>query len=184
MAKGKIARISADTIGRHRIIGRDENGLNIEEKVCPIQGEVFLDRGGNYAHHALENGRIPSADGRKNSLLKREEGIRDAGWLPQAECPYTERYYHLVKGPLIKPPAGEKDCGGKPEGCEHWWAIEKARKAKSSADARVRKSKARNAGDDAIRELGESIRGWTQAQMASAPDIKTARGRMREGRGE
>lgn len=184
MAKGKIARISADTVGRHRIIGRDEHGISIEEKVCPIRGEVFMDRAGNYAHHALENGRIPSADGQKNAQLKREEGIRDSGWLPQAECPYTERYFHLVRGPLVKPPKGEKDCGGKPEGCEHWWAIQKARQEKTSAAARKRKAPRDNAGSAAIVKLGESIEKWASSQMKGAVPLDKVRSRMREGKGE
>jgi hypothetical protein len=190
MAKQRIARISSATVGVHRIVGRDEDGMNVEEKVCPIAGETFLDRDGNYGHHALENGRIPSADGQKNVQLKRMEGIRDLGWLPIAECPYTERYFHLVKGPLIPPPEGEKDCGGKPDGCEHWWAVEKARKSKASAEAKRRKSVRDNAGTAAIVKLGESIDGWAKTQMAAAgavangPGLQQARSRMRDGKGE
>lgn len=179
MAKGKIARISSDTVGRHRVIGRDEHGINIEEKVCPIQGEIFCDLAGNVSHHALENGRIPSADGQRNARIKRDDGIRDAGWLPIAECPHTVRYFHLVKGPLV---AGGEDCGGKPDGCEHWHAVQKKRTAKTSAAARVRKAPKDNAGTAAIVNLGKSIESWTQAQMTQAPSIQQARTRMRDGK--
>jgi hypothetical protein len=184
MAKGRIARISAGTVGVHRIIGRNSDGVNIEEKVCPIVGELFVTRAGNVAHHPLECGRVASPDGARYGQGLREEGIRDHGWLPLGECPYTERYHHLVKGPLVAPPDGERDCGGKPDGCEHLHRVMTERRARSQVDARARKATRDGAGAAQLVKLGESIARWTEVQMAGAPSVAAARTRLREGRGE
>lgn len=187
MAKGKIAPISAASVGRHRILGRNSDGVNVEEKVCPIRGEVFMDLEGNYGHHPLENGRIPSPEGARAGQILREEGIQLLGWLPIAECPFTQRYHHLVKGPLVAPGEGESDCGGKPEGCSHWWKIQKSRAAKAKAAAVERNRTPDTSNVAAMGQVAESfasIAKWADAQMAAAPTVKDARTRLRDGKGE
>lgn len=184
MAKGKIAPITAATVGRHRILGRDRDGVNIEEKVCPLYSETFMDRDGNEMQMPLENGRIRSPEGARAGQIAREEGIQLLGWLPKVECPFTLRYFHLVKGPLVAPDEGEKDCGGSPEGCSHWHSIRTSRMGKARTAAVERNRTPDDAGAAALRDLGESISRWTETQMASAPTVKDSRKRMLDGKGE
>lgn len=185
MAKQKIALISENTVGVHRIVGRDRDGVNVEEKVCPIpRHEVMLDRDGNEVTISLDNGRIPSAEGARYGHIKREEGIRSAYWLPRAECPYTTRYYHLVRGPLVQPPEGDVDCGGAPTGCAHYHAAKESRQAKAKQAAKERNATPGDAGAEAIVQLGQSIQKWTEAQMSAAPDLGKSRQRLRDGQGE
>jgi hypothetical protein len=187
MAKQRIAVISANTVGRHRIIGRDRDGKNIEEKVCPLKSEKFIDCDGIMIDLALENGRIRSPEGERYGQMHREEYIKEARGLPVAECPYTERYRHLVHGPLVAPPDDVKSCQGAPDGCEHL-KFEIGRRAADAKDrANVRK-KALRAGDDAAQQVGlamaKSIQAFAESQNATAPSVHDSRRKMVAGKGE
>jgi hypothetical protein len=185
MAKQKIALISERNVGVHRIVGRDRDGVNVEEKVCPIpRNEVVLDLDGNEVTISLDNGRIPSPEGARYGHNKREDGIRSAGWLPRAECPFTTRYHHLVRGPLVQPGDDEEACDGAPGGCPHYQAVRASRQAKAKQAAKERNAMPGDEGAAAIVSLGESIKAWTEAQMAQAPGLAESRQRLRAGQGE
>lgn len=183
----KIAKITAGSVGRHRILGRDRDGRNLEEKVCSLYSEKFIDRDGNEIDLPLESGRIRSTDGARAGQVMREEYIRDAMGLPVAECPYSERYRHLVHGPLVAPPEGMKACDGATGGCSHLKA-EVARRLSAQRDAAAVRKKPLRSGDAAAEQVGlavaRSIQAFAESQNASSPGVQEIRKKMQAGKGE
>lgn len=181
MAKTKIAQLSRASVGVHRIIGRDENGFNLEEKVPTLEGEFFCDRGGNVVHVALCNHRVTTRESlEKYGAPTRRDIIREGG-LPMRECPYTERYMDLVSGPLVRPPKGQKDCGGQADGCEHWHKVRDKRSASASERAKERKRK--TVTQEAAEQFMRNVAQFAQAG-APAKSLSETRDQMRVGAGE
>jgi hypothetical protein len=185
MAKPRIAHITDSTVGRHRINGRDADGRNVEEKICPLRSIVVLDGDGNECTVAIENARIPSEDGARYGQRELESGIKDRLWIPKNLCPHTARFSHLVAGPLVAGGEGAADCGGKPDGCEHYQAVKSARRARAAQKAKERKIKPEDPGAVAILQLAQSLDSHFKGAAASAPGgVGGARDNLRKGKGE
>lgn len=129
-AEGRVYQLTYDSVSPTRVIGRDKNGLPIEETVCALAKSArFVDLHGNVCDVPLRTGRVYSEEPeavRYEYIITKE--LIGQGQLPLAECPYTMDYKNFVGGPLVKPPPGESDCGGKPDGCEHMQRIIEARR--------------------------------------------------------
>lgn len=118
---GGIYQLNDLSVSPTRFVDVNEEGLPVEETIMALaKSAKFVDRDGNICDVALRTGRVPSEDPEavRYEQIVTFELIR-AGQMPLASCPYTNAYRHIKGGPLMKPPAGEQDCGGKPDGCAH-----------------------------------------------------------------
>ena len=147
-----IAHISANTVTRTRTLGRDAQGRQIEE-VLPVRESVrMMDTDGNEVWVPIHNHRVRNPESfHKYGRQRLEEAIRD-GYLPKYECPLTEKYHHLVNGPLAAPEEGdspchdlkpaeqlrEEDLRGAWHGCEHYIRVRDARRAGAKELAKQR----------------------------------------------
>lgn len=167
MAKERVAQLSDATVGVHRLIGRDEYGGDVVEKVPSRTSEMFLDPAGNEVYVPLNNGRVDDPESMRQYGMQHRRDMIAQGFIPVRDCPYTAKYEELAKGPLVAPPKGEKACAGAvrtsvafntPEAheisakqiysrepvmwqpCKHYFAHREKLRARAREDAIVRKS--------------------------------------------
>ena len=108
--KKQIAQITRASIGRTVVVGRDEMGYPIHDKLPSKAGEKFLDKAGNESHVDLACHRVNTAETKEKYGRRIYREKIAEGWLPKNLCPLTEQFEDLVGGPLITPLKGEKKC--------------------------------------------------------------------------
>lgn len=174
-----IASISRDSVGQFREIGRDEAGNPIQEKVCQRLGATMMNIDGVEVHIPLQNHRVPTAESRDTYGNKHYQNQIAEGFIPKGECPLTERYAHLIGGPLAKPQKGEKACSltrtqtSDPQwhGCPHYIRVRDKRRDA----ARKRAEKAQTpTPTDAMLELAREMRDLA-APAAASQTVKGAK---------
>jgi len=174
---GGIYQLSELSVSPTRLVTIDEEGLPIEETIpTAAKHAKFVDRDGNVCDVALRTGRVPSEEPEaiRYEQLVLFEQIR-GNCLPLAVCPYTEAFRHIKGGPLLRPPPGASDCGGKPDGCDHIRAEIARRRGAARARHDKQQLQFRRMGEGDIREMleafgkvfGDAVAGAAQAGRAN-----------------
>lgn len=105
--KEGIAQISSGNVNRTRVVGRNEFGEDIEEKVPTMYSEWMMDKAGNILAQALCCHRVTTEKSLdKYGRSMRLDLILDVGLIPVRECPHTRKYMDemTVPGPLVPVP--------------------------------------------------------------------------------
>lgn len=181
---GGIYQLSEASVSPTRAVGVDEDGNIIEETICTLaKSAKFVDLGGNICDVPLRTGRVLSFEPeavRYEQIV--ETDIIRGGQLPLGACPYTHAYRHIKGGPLVKVPEGEKDCGGKPEGCEHVWKVITSRRAAAKAKIEREEVNYRQMKEGDVKTM---MAGFGQVfGEAIANAQQTGRANLRAGKGE
>lgn len=186
----KIAQISQRTIGKTRVVGRNEDGIDITEKVPTMRGARYLDRAGSEVHIPLTSCRVGGRESQeKYGNPAHKQAIKD-GFLPKLECPLTTKYEDIVHGPLIAAKPGEKKCtftakdiakleaeGEEWHGCKHYQRAKEARRQKASDEAAARRARSPEARDQAIADrLAQQSEDMSQSAAAILALARSQRG--------
>ena len=132
--QAKVYQLTADSVHPTRITGRNEYGEAIEETIPICKSREFVTRSGCVNRVPLRT--APGNANDPDSLAIEQYTVTRlirSGFLPLAECPHTSEYRAIAGGPLVRPKAGESDCGGKPGGCEHLHKVMKLRRERAHA---------------------------------------------------
>lgn len=147
-----IAHISDNTVTRTRPQGRDSQGRQVEE-VLPVRESVrMMDTDGNEVWVPIHNHRVRNPESFSKYGRQRLEAAVKGGYIPKYECPLSEKYHHLVGGPLAAPQGNEKPChdlkpaaqlrdedlNGAWHGCKHYIRVRDARREEAQATAQQR----------------------------------------------
>jgi hypothetical protein len=129
---GGVYQLTNASVSPTRIIGRDEIGMPIEDTVPAAYWKYFVHPCGAINKVVLRTAAVfdmsPEAE-RYEIQVTRE--IVGQGWIPLAMCPYSFELSHVTGGAFVKVPDGEKDCGGKPDGCDHMKSVIASRVARA-----------------------------------------------------
>lgn len=114
-----------------RQVGRDARGFPVFETVpTAAKWAEFLTADGCINRVPLRTGAVPS--NHADAIAYENETIYDLivdSWIPADLCPYSTKYANLTGGPFVAIPPGDRDCGGRPGGCDHLKAVAAARQA-------------------------------------------------------
>lgn len=101
--KEGIFQLTGSNVVNDRVIGRDEFGDEIIERIPPVRSEMMMDKGGNYSWVGLSCHRVTTDFSyEKYGAQNRLETIKN-GYFPVQECPHTMKYADVMKGPLAEP---------------------------------------------------------------------------------
>lgn len=183
-----VYQLNATSAHPVRHIGRDEDGMPIEDTLPTVAWRYFVTSSGCINKVPIRTCSVSSndVDGMHYEQMIESEKV-ERGWIPLALCPYSTQFQHITKGPFVKPPAGEEDCGGdeKNGGCVHMKALMVRRKEKvlKKHTAEVRRIEAMK--DDQIERMRDGIVEGVGKAMANALDVASAaKSRLRTGKGE
>jgi hypothetical protein len=194
---GGIYQLDANSVSPTRITGVDELGNQIEETIPAAYHRQFVTLDGCINNVVLRSGVVfsmePEAE-RYETMVVRD--VIRAGWIPIEACPYSYDYGSIKGGPgariaLVKVPAGEVDCGGKPGAhdehtcCVHLQKIIADRRAKAQAEHAKRVASQASMKPEQVQQLLEmNAKAFGVALGNHFPDQKAAKQRLREGKGE
>ena len=109
--KEGIFQLTANNVVNEPVIGRDEYGDEIVERIPSVRSEMMMDKGGTLCWIGLGCHRVTTDFSyEKYGAANRLRSIRD-GFFPVAECPHTTKYAEYMDGPLATRP--EKKVKGK-----------------------------------------------------------------------
>jgi len=193
-AGGRVYQLVDGNVSPTRVVGRSPEGLPSEETIQVIKHEMFVDLDGNICPVLLRNGRVSgnSPEEERYELLMRRDQIT-AGCLPLSECPYTGEYRRITGAPTLlgEPPEGARDCGGKPDGCEHLKPVIEQRRARCRERYEAQEKQARNItqaqAEALVLKMAQGFAaGLPAAQVAPVepPSASDARKNLRTGKGE
>lgn len=112
-----------------RQVGRDSRGFPVVETIpTAAKWAEFLTTDGCINKVPLRTGAVPS--NHADAIAYENETLYDLivdGWIPADLCPYSTKHANLTGGPFAAIPPGERDCGGRPGGCQHLKGIAESR---------------------------------------------------------
>lgn len=177
-------QLNANSVTPSRIVGSDELGMPIEERIPICYSKKFVGLDGCIKDVPLRSAAVFSND--EDALRYERQTVIDivrAGQLPLDECPYTNAYRWIKSGPLVKPPPGADDCGGKPGGCEHMHAVIKLRQERAKQRHEKEQAQLRAMTQKDADHLVAMVADGVGRAIANA-DPKANRGRLARGEGE
>jgi sRNA-binding protein len=180
----KAYQLTPQSVTPTRIIGSDELGMPIEERIPIAYSRKFVGLDGCTKDVPLRSAAVFSND--EDALRYERATVSDiirSGQLPLDECPYTNAYRYIKGGPLVKSKDGTDDCGGKPGGCEHMQAVIKARQAVAKAKWDKEQEQLRQMKPEDAERLAATIAEGVGRAIA-ANDPKSNRRNLAQGKGE
>ena len=181
--RAKTYQLTADSVHPTRIVGRDEYGDVIEETIPINKWREFVTPGGCINKVVLRTGvGVPENDSTAQ-LIEQHTVTRviSRGFLPVDECPYTNEYRAITGGPLVKPKAGEVDCGGKRGGCEHLHRVMKLRQERALNIWQTEQDKVSKMKAEEVAAQAAAI-GKVLVAHQNAGDLRAVRQRAKETR--
>lgn len=186
-----VYQLNASSAHPVRHIGRDEDGMPIEDTLPTVAWRYFVTASGCINKVPVRTCSVSQndVDGQHYEQMITSERIAK-GWIPLALCPYSTTYTHLTNGPFVKPPAGEEDCGGNERegGCSHMKALMARRRAKVLEKHNREVARIESMKNDEIEKMSKGIAdgiGEAVAKHMSAPEhLAAAKNRLRSGKGE
>ncbi len=183
---GTVYQLNANSVSPQVVTGRDELGQPIIETIPTVYYRIFLTMDG------CEN-RVPMRTGSGNNM--EPEAVRyehqqtkeliEAGWIPVEVCPYTHKFEHYLGGAFVKVPDGERDCGGKPDGCDHLKKVAAGRKAIAHKKWEAQNKSVQSMKAEDVSRMMESVAEGVGVAIANHMGGKqSASARMRDGKGE
>lgn len=175
------------TTSPSRIVGRDELGRAIEETVPAAYSRMFVmpDGCANDVPMRTWCGTYSSAP---QDVSYEQTTTRDlilAGAMPLDVCPFTDEYAHITGGKLARTSAGETNCGGKPDGCEHMKKIMTARQALARSVHDKQQIEASNLTASQVQKMmSAAVAGGIEMQKAAIDPGASAKERLRQNKGE
>ncbi len=170
--RGRLYQLDANSASPTVVVGYDELGMPIEETVPHTHWRAMVHPAGGINKVTLRT--CAPADMEPEGVRYENQQMTEligSGWLPLSECPYTFAYAHIKGGPLIKVPAGEKDCGGAPEGCKHVKEEIAKRLAVALKKHNDLQAKAQSMKTEDVERMmgivGDAIKGQTEARTAA-----------------
>jgi hypothetical protein len=133
----ELFQITRDNVSPERMVTLADGSI-VSETIPSLEGELMMDGAGNLLHVPLQCGRQPNTTmpGMIYAHATRLRAIA-GGFVPRAECPYTERFSNDLKipmQPLVRPPDRDRACNGHSDGCMHWHKVRDQRLAKTRAE--------------------------------------------------
>jgi hypothetical protein len=180
----RFYELNPNSVTPSRIVGSDEYGMPIEERIPLAMHMPFVGLDGCVKNVTLRT--HPCPDNEEDAARYGTSVLRDiirGGQLPLNDCPYTNQYRDIKAGPLVKPPEGAVDCGGKEGGCEHMHAVIKARKAKARAKWDEDQKNARALKQEDLERMVAAMSDGVGRAIANA-DPKANRRNLAQGKGE
>ena len=184
--QAKVYQLTADSVHPVRVIGRDEYGQAIEETIPICKSREFVTVSGciNLVPIRTAPGNANDPDSLAIEQYNVTRMIRN-GFLPVNECPFTHDYRSITGGPLVKPKAGESDCGGKVGGCEHLHRVMKLRRERALASWQAEQDKvARMKAEDVAAQAAAIGQVLVAHQNSGIADLRAARQRAKDTRSE
>ncbi len=190
-SKRGVYQLTAQSAHPTRIVGRDEDGMPVEDTIPTVSWRHFVMPSGCINKVPI---RTSSASPEDDNSMAYEQMVTvdliTAGAIPLAMCPYSTEYTHITRGPFVKPQPGEEACAGDEAngGCSHMKALMERRKAKvrTKHEAEVRRIESMK--NDEIERMQRGIVAGVGEVMAKhlAPQdaASAARNRLRTGKGE
>lgn len=183
---GGVYQLTASSVSPSRIVGRDEIGMPVEDTVPAAYHRALVDPHGNVTKVPMRTASVFSME--PEAERYEQQTTRDlisAGWIPLDVCPYSTEYTHLTRGPFVKPPAGEEDCGGKPGGCSHMQAVIRERLKRSRAIFDADQAKLTTMKTEDVERIQEvTAKAFGAAMREHFPDPRANRTNLRTGKGE
>jgi hypothetical protein len=177
-----------------RVVGRDDLGRPVEETVPTVYWKPFLMIDGCINKVPLRTGSVPSMH--TEAVAYENETMYDLiidGCIPTENCPYSTKHSHITRGPYVRIPEGESDCGGSRAegGCAHMRALAIKRKAAVRADydkreeefSKMQRSEMERMREGIVAGVGEAM-ATHLAKMSPQQRVEAGRNRLREGKGE
>jgi len=180
----KAYQLTPQSVTPTRIVGSDDLGMPIEERVPIAYSRKFVGLDGCAKDVPLRSAAVFSSE--EEALRYERATVADivrAGQLPLDECPYTNAYRYIKGGPLVRPPAGADDCGGNVGGCDHMQTVIKARQQVARAKWDKEQEQLRQMKPEDAERLAATIAEGVGRAIA-ANDPKSNRRNLAQGKGE
>jgi hypothetical protein len=186
-----IYQLDANSVSPTRVVGRDENGMPVEETVPTVYWRHFAMPDGGWNKVPLRTGSVFSMheDAVAYERMVTTDLVR-AGAIPGWLCPYSTEFTHLTRGPFVPVPAGEEDCGGNEQagGCKHMKALMARRKAIALEKHTAEVRRIESLKSDEINRMRDGIVegvGTVIGKFMSAQDgLAASRAKLKAGKGE
>ena len=185
---GGVYQLTNASVSPTRVIGRDEIGMPIEDTVPAAHWKYFVHPCGEPNKVVLRTAAVfdmsPEAE---RYEIQTTRDLVSQGWIPLGMCPYSYELAHVTGGAFVKVPDGERDCGGKPDGCEHMKRVMETRRARARAkyesEEAVLQARTREDNERMIAAVSEGV-GMAMARYADPRQAKRAATVALSGRGE
>ena len=186
--KRGVYQLNASSAHPVRHIGRDEDGMPIEDTIPTVTWRYFVTASGCINKVPIRTCSVSSndVDGQQYEQSVTISKI-ERGWIPLSLCPYSTEYTHITKGPFVKPPAGETECQGDEAngGCSHMKALMKRRQEKVLKKHQSEVRRIESMKNEEIERMRDGIVEGVGKAMANAMDsVNAAKNRLRSGKGE
>lgn len=177
-------QLNANSVTPTRLVGSDDLGMPIEERIPIAYARKFVGIDGCIKDVPLRTAAVYTNE--EDALRYERATVSDIirnGQLPLDECPYTNAYRYIKGGPLVKPPAGVDDCGGREGGCTHMRDVIAARQKVARAKWDKEQEQLRQMKPEDAERLAATIAEGVGRAIANA-DPKANRRNLAQGKGE